>query len=92
MVRAALIIAAIVDLALAALLIGVSGFVFGSGPESVHGGTLLKAAYAGGVVGCLAAPFVGFLVHARGKSAAGMVIAWLPPAGALAAMAIPPPY
>jgi hypothetical protein len=32
------LIAAIVDVSLVALLIGVSGFLFGSGPESMHGG------------------------------------------------------
>jgi hypothetical protein len=48
MVRAALIIAAIVDVALAALMVGVSGFLFGAGPESMHGGVLLTAAYAAG--------------------------------------------
>ena len=48
MVHAALIIAAIVDVALAALMVAVSGFRFGSGPESMHGGVLLSAAYAAG--------------------------------------------
>ena len=48
MVRAVLIIAAIVDVALAALMVAVSGFLFGSGPESMHGGVLLTAAYAAG--------------------------------------------
>ena len=92
MVRAALIIAAIVDLALAALMIGVSGFLFGAGPESMHGGALLKAAYAADVIACLAAPVAGFLFNARGKSGCRLLIAWLPAAGALLALAIPPPY
>ena len=48
MVHAALIIAAIVDVALAALMVAISGFRFGSGPESMHGGVLLAAAYAAG--------------------------------------------
>ena len=65
-----LIIAAIVDVALAALLIGVSGFLFGSGPESMHGGTLLTAAYAAAVIACMAAPVAGFILNARGKTAA----------------------
>ena len=89
MVHAALIIAAIVDVALAALMVAVSGFRFGSGPESMHGGVLLAAAYAAGVLACLAAPIV---FNQRGKTGAGVLVAWLPPAGALLVLAIPAPY
>jgi hypothetical protein len=92
MVYAALIVAAIVDLGLAALMIGVSGFLFGSGPESMHGGQWLMAAYTAGVIACLAAPIAGFVVNRRGKPGAGVLISWLPPAGALLALAIPAPY
>jgi uncharacterized sodium:solute symporter family permease YidK len=87
-----LFIAAIVDLALAVILIGISGFLFGPGPESMHGGALATAVYAAAVIGCLAVPVVGLVLHKRGKTAAGMLIAWLPPAGALLALAIPAPY
>ena len=92
MVRAVLIIAAIVDVALAALMVAVSGFLFGSGPESMHGGGLLTAAYAAGVIACLAAPIAGFVFNGRGITGAGVLVAWLPPAGALLALAIPAPY
>ncbi len=92
MVGAVLVIAAIVDVALAALMIGVSGFLFGSGPESMHGGALLMAAYAVGVIACLAAPIAGFVFNGRGKAGVGVLIAWLPAAGALLALAIPAPY
>jgi hypothetical protein len=92
MVVAVLILATLADLALAALLIGVSGFLFGSGPESVHGGTLLAVAYTAGVIACVAAPVAGFLFNARGKTGAGLLVAWLPVAGALLALAIPAPY
>ena len=87
-----LFIAAILDLALAVLLIGVSGFLFGSGPESMHGGALATAAYTAAVLGCLAVPVAGLVLHRRGKTTIGMLIAWLPPAGALLALAIPAPY
>ena len=87
-----LFIAAIVDVALAVLLIGISGFLFGSGPESMHGGTLATVAYTAAVIGCLAAPVAGLVCHRSGKTAAGMLIVWLPPAGALLALAIPAPY
>jgi hypothetical protein len=91
-VRALIIVAAIVDVALAALMIGVSGFLFGSGPESMHGGTWLLAAYVTGVIGCLAAPIAGFVFNGHGKPGVGVLLAWLPPAGALLALAIPAPY
>jgi len=75
MVHAALIIAAIVDVALAALMVAVSGFRFGSGPESMHGGVLLSAAYAAGGIACLAAPIAGFVFNKRGKTGAGVLVA-----------------
>lgn len=87
-----LAVATVIDLALAALLIGVSGFLFGTGPESMHGGVLLAVAYAAAVVVCLVAPVAGFFLHRRGKTGPGLALAWLPPAGALVAMAVPAPY
>ncbi len=44
MIVAVLILAALADLAIVTLMIGVSGFISGLGPESVHGGNLLLAA------------------------------------------------
>ena len=79
-------------MALAALLIGVSGFIFGAGPESMHGGALLAAGYAAMVIACVAAPVAGLILHRLGKTSAGVAVAWLPPAGAVLALAIPPPY
>ncbi len=92
MVTAVLIVAMIADLALAALLIAVSGFIFGSGPESTHAGNLAAAGYIAAVIGCVVAPIAGFVLHRRGKSGVGIAAAWLPVAGALVAMAIPAPY
>jgi hypothetical protein len=92
MAKVFLAIAAVIDLALAALLIGVSGFLFGSGPESMHGGGLLLAAYSAGVIACVVAPVAGFVFNGRGKTGAGILIAWLPPAAALAATMLPAPY
>jgi len=87
-----LFIAAILDVTLAVILIGISGFLFGTGPESMHGGALATAIYAAAVIGSLAAPVAGLVFHRRGKTAIGMLIVWLPPAGALLALTIPPPY
>jgi hypothetical protein len=87
-----LVIATIADLALAALLIGVSGFMFGSGPESMHAGSIWAVLYTGAVIACIAAPIAGFILNRRGKTGLGLALAWLPPAGALVALAIPAPY
>ncbi len=92
MVIAVLIVATIVDLALAALMVGVSGFIFGSGPESAHGGISLAVAYTAGVIACVAAPIAGFFLHRREKTGTGVLVAWLPPTGALLALAVPAPY
>jgi hypothetical protein len=92
MVIAVLILATLVDLALAALMIGVSGFIFGSGPESGHSGTLLAIGYGAFVIACVALPIAGFVLNRRGKAGAGILLAWLPPAGALLALALPAPY
>ena len=92
MPKVLLVIATVIDLALAALMIGVSGFIFGSGPESVHGGNLLAVAYGAAVIACLALPVAGFIFNARGKAGLGLLHAWLPPIAALIVMAIPAPY
>jgi len=57
-VYVALITAAIVDVGRAALTINVAGFLFGSGPESMHGGQMLIAADTASVsvIACRAAP------------------------------------
>ena len=56
MVIAILVIVTVADLGLAALLINVSGFFFGAGPESMHGGSLAAMAYTAMVIACILAP------------------------------------
>jgi len=85
-------VAALADLALAALLIGVSGFLFGSGPESLQAGAWTLAAYAGAVAACVAAPIAGFIINRNGKAGFALLVAWTPPAGALLAAMMPAPY
>ena len=92
MAIAFLVIAAVVDFGLAALLIGVSGFIFGAGPESAHGGSLLAVAYGAAVVACVVAPIAGFILNTYTKRGPAQLVAWLPAAGALVAMVIPVPY
>jgi len=85
-------IAAVADFALAALLVAVSGFIFGSGPESTHGGPLLLVAYSLAVIACVVAPIAGFILNKRGKRGIGLATAWVPPFGALVVMLLPSPY
>ena len=87
-----LVIAALADLALAALLIGVSGFLFGGGPQSMNAGAWAAVAYGGAVLACIAAPIAGFVLNRRGKPGLALGLAYMPVIGALAALAIPPPY
>lgn len=92
MIKFLLIVAALTDVALAGLLIAVSGFLFGGGPESMHGGAWLIAAYVAAVAGCVAAPVIGFVLNGRSRANLGLAVAFMPPAGALVALMIPPPY
>jgi hypothetical protein len=85
-----LVVATVVDGALAALLIGVSGFWLGGGPESAHAGAL--AAVIAAVVACLAAPIAGFVFNKRSKTGLALAVAWLPAAGALLVLMMPAPY
>jgi hypothetical protein len=89
-VRLLLIIATLGDLGLAGLLVAVSGFLFGSGPESMHGGALLMAAYVAAIIACATAPMVGFVLSRRGKAGLGLAVALMPLAGALVALIVPP--
>lgn len=87
-----LVLAAIADLAIAGLLVAVSGFIVGAGPESMHAGAFTAAGYVAAVLVSLAAPVAGFIFNARGKGGLGLAVALLPPAGALLAVAMPAPY
>jgi hypothetical protein len=89
---ALLIIAVLVDLALATLLVAVSGFVTGGGPESTNAHGFAAAAYWAAVVVCIAAAFAGFILNRKGKTAAALIAAWVPPVGALIAALMPAPY
>jgi hypothetical protein len=84
-----LVLAGVVDLAIAALPIGVSGFMFGSGPESYHGGGAFMVAYIAAVIACGVAPATGFILNASGKLGAAQAVAWLPAAVALVVLVIP---
>lgn len=90
MALAALIIVTIVDLALAALLVGVSGFIVGSGPESMRAGAPAAAALTALVASCVLAPVVGFALRSFGRPVGGILVAVLPLAGAAFLAALMP--
>ena len=90
MARWLLIAATIVDGALAVLLIAISGFIVGSGPESVQAGRWGVAALTSAVMACLAASAAGFAMRACRRPVGGILIAWLPVVAALTALALPP--
>ena len=92
MIKFLLIVAALTDVALAGLLIAVSGFLFGGGPESMHGGAWLMAAYVAAIVACVAAPIVGSVLNGRSRANLGLAVAFMPLAGALVALMVPAPY
>ncbi len=73
-----LILATILDLALAVLLVAVSGFIFGGGPEGLHGELFAAAVWWAGFIGCLAAPVAGFVLRARKLGGWGVLIAFVP--------------
>ena len=74
-----LILATILDLALAVLLIAVSGFIFGGGPEGANGEPTAVALWILGFGGCIAAPVAGFVLRARGRAGWGVLAALVPP-------------
>jgi hypothetical protein len=87
-----LIVATVADLGIALLLIAVSGLVIGSGPESIDGGLAVIAAWIAAIIVCLAAPVVGFVLHARGRAQLGFIAAALPAVAGLFALVLPAPY
>ena len=92
MARGLLIAAAVADLAIAILIIAVSGFLIGTGPESMRAGAWGGAVLMVAVLGCLVAPVAGFAMQKYGRPAGGIIIAWLPPLIGLFALAVPPNY
>jgi hypothetical protein len=78
-----LILGMIVDLLLAALLVGVSGFIFGGGPEGGHGEIAGVLMWSFGMLMSLGCPIAGIMLRAGHRSGTGTAVAWLPPLGAL---------
>jgi hypothetical protein len=77
-VKTAIVLAGLADWALAALLIAVSGFVLGGGPESEHAGAAGAIAWGAMIVASLTAPVAGFVLANRGRPGAGILLAATP--------------
>ncbi len=92
MAKVSLVLATIIDLAIAALLVAVSGFLFGTGPESLRASGAVEVIYAAGIMACVAAPIAGFALNGSGRTAPGQFVAWLPVVGAMVALVAPAPY
>ena len=75
-----LILATIVDIALAALLVAISGFIFGGGPEGMHGEASAAVIWVAGFISCFAAPIAGFVLRTHKLAGWGVVVAFIPPA------------
>lgn len=76
--RVAIVLVGLVDWALALLLVAVSGFIFGSGPESGHAGAAAFAGWGAMVLFCIAAPIAGFILAGRARPGAGILLAVMP--------------
>jgi hypothetical protein len=92
MAKVSLGLATLIDLAIAALLAAVSGFLFETGPAALRASRGLEVVYAAGIMACVAAPIAGFALHGNGRTLPAQFIAWLPVVGALAALTMPAPY
>jgi hypothetical protein len=77
-----LLLATIIDLLLAALLIGVSGFIFGA-HEGMAGESTAVLMWSFGILMCLGCPIAGFILRAKRQPGTGIIVSWLPPLGAL---------
>jgi hypothetical protein len=84
----ALILATIVDLALAVLLIAVSGFIFGDGPEGMKGEFWAASSWWLSFAACLAGPVAGFVARRSRRPGLGALITWRVPAVGLCVMAL----
>ena len=78
---ALLVLATIFDLLLGALLIAVSGFVFGA-HEGMAGDPSAVAAWSIGLAACVVAPIAGFVLRRRNPGL-GVLVAIVPVLGAL---------
>jgi len=83
------VIAAVADLAIAALLVGVSGFIFAGGPNAGTAGTLTAVLYAGAVVGCIALPIVALLLGRKGNTGPALIAALAPVAVGFLVLLVP---
>jgi hypothetical protein len=87
--KVAIVLAGLADWALAALLIAVSGFLFGAGPESEHGGAAAAIAWGAMIIACITAPLAGLVLGDRGRPGVGILVAVVPVIVAALAIFLP---
>lgn len=87
--KVVLILAMIVDLALAVLLILISGFIFGDGPEGMKGETGAVIVWAVALAAAVAAPITGYVLLRRERPMLGALVAWVPPVGSAIFASLP---
>ena len=88
--KALLAIATLVNLALAAFLVAISGFILGGGREGMHGDIRPAIGWWAMFIACLCAPVVGVLLMRRKRPGTGVLIGWIP--GIVAALVAVVPY
>ena len=87
--KVVLILAVVADFTLAALLILISGFIFGDGPEGMKGETGAVLVWVVAFVVTLAAPIAGFVLFRRQHRGLGALVAWVPPVGSAIFASLP---
>lgn len=76
------------DAALVTVMIGVSGFIFGSGPEGLNGEIFAVLSWGAALSVCVLAPLIGIMLWRRGRPDLAVAAAWLPPLGLIVGAAI----
>jgi hypothetical protein len=87
MALAALIVAAIVDVALVLLIFGAPGSLV-TWPDGMSADTFMSSLTALTVF-CLIAPIAGFALRSFNRPVGGILVAWLPPVAVLFVAALP---
>ena len=87
--KVVLILAMVADPALAVLLILISGFIFGDGPEGMKGETGAVLVWVMAFAVTLGAPIAGFVLFRHQHPRLGALVAWVPPVGGALFVSLP---
>jgi hypothetical protein len=84
-----IVIAAVADLAIAALLVGVSGFIFAGGPNAGTADALTAILYVGAVIGCIALPVAALILSRKNRIGPALIAALVPIAVGFLVLLVP---